>query len=178
MLQQVKTVGLYFIWQIWFTTCCHYPEAPVDWGCHISTKSKTTREKRLSDKIMILSVFTCIGKAFPLQAWTGPEGSRRLRLPYLKTIGHECGRVVNPTRRPPLHRGNIPGTNFCQRLSQPYGHSADGRIMLLKNSNETIINRTRDLPAGSAVPQPITPSRAPFLHVHQSNDTTSYPRRM
>jgi hypothetical protein len=21
------------------------------------------------------------GKAFPLQAWTGPEGSRRLRLP-------------------------------------------------------------------------------------------------
>jgi hypothetical protein len=27
------------------------------------------------------------GKAFPLQAWTGPEGSRRLRLPDLKTIG-------------------------------------------------------------------------------------------
>jgi len=27
------------------------------------------------------------GKAIPLQAWTGPEGSRRLRLPDLKTIG-------------------------------------------------------------------------------------------
>jgi hypothetical protein len=27
------------------------------------------------------------GKAIPLQAWTGPEGSRRLRLPYFKTIG-------------------------------------------------------------------------------------------
>jgi hypothetical protein len=26
-------------------------------------------------------------KAIPLQAWTGPEGSRRLRLPNLKTIG-------------------------------------------------------------------------------------------
>jgi hypothetical protein len=26
-------------------------------------------------------------KAIPLQAWTGPEGSRRLRLPYFKTIG-------------------------------------------------------------------------------------------
>jgi hypothetical protein len=26
------------------------------------------------------------GKAIPLQAWTGPEGSRRLRLPDLKTI--------------------------------------------------------------------------------------------
>ena len=27
------------------------------------------------------------GKAIPLQAWTGPEGSRRLRFPHLKTIG-------------------------------------------------------------------------------------------
>jgi len=27
------------------------------------------------------------GKAIPLQAWTGPEGSRRLRLPHFKTIG-------------------------------------------------------------------------------------------
>jgi hypothetical protein len=27
------------------------------------------------------------GKAIPLQALTGPEGSRRLRLPDLKTIG-------------------------------------------------------------------------------------------
>jgi len=27
------------------------------------------------------------GKAIPLQAWTGPEGSRRLRLQNFKTIG-------------------------------------------------------------------------------------------
>jgi len=27
------------------------------------------------------------GKAIPLQAWRGPEGSRRLRLPDFKTIG-------------------------------------------------------------------------------------------
>jgi len=27
------------------------------------------------------------GKAIPLQAWTGPEGSRRLRLLVFKTIG-------------------------------------------------------------------------------------------
>jgi hypothetical protein len=26
-------------------------------------------------------------KAVPLQAWTGPEGSRNLRLPDFKTIG-------------------------------------------------------------------------------------------
>jgi len=27
------------------------------------------------------------GKAIPLQAWTVPEGSRRVRLPDFKTIG-------------------------------------------------------------------------------------------
>jgi len=27
------------------------------------------------------------GKAIPLEAWTGPEGSRRLRLPDFKTVG-------------------------------------------------------------------------------------------
>jgi hypothetical protein len=27
------------------------------------------------------------GKAISLQAWTGPEGSRRLRLPDFKTVG-------------------------------------------------------------------------------------------
>jgi len=27
------------------------------------------------------------GKAVPLQAWAGPEGSRRLRFPDFKTIG-------------------------------------------------------------------------------------------
>jgi hypothetical protein len=27
------------------------------------------------------------GKTIPLQAWTGPEGSRRLRLPDFKIIG-------------------------------------------------------------------------------------------
>jgi len=27
------------------------------------------------------------GKAIPLQAWTGPEGSKRLRLPDFKSLG-------------------------------------------------------------------------------------------
>jgi len=30
-------------------------------------------------------VFHVKGKAIPLQVWTGPEGSRRFRLPDLKT---------------------------------------------------------------------------------------------
>jgi len=39
-------------------------------------------------------------------------------------------------------------------LSQPKGHSAAGRIMSMTNSSDTIGNRTRDLPACSAVPRP------------------------
>ena len=34
-----------------------------------------------------------------------------------------------------------------------------GRIMSMKNSNETIGNGTRDLPTCSAVPQPTAPPR-------------------
>ena len=68
------------------------------------------------------------GKAIPLQAWTSPEGSRSLRLPDFKKSALEGGRVVSPTRRPPLPAGNIPGTHFCYRLSQPQGHSTTGRI--------------------------------------------------
>jgi hypothetical protein len=56
---------------------------------------------------------------------------------------------------------NIPGTHFCYRLSQPQGHSAAGRIMSMKNSNDTPGNRTRELPTCSAVPQPTLPPRAP-----------------
>jgi len=33
------------------------------------------------------SVLNLLGKAIPLQAWTGPKSSRRLRLPDFKTIG-------------------------------------------------------------------------------------------
>jgi hypothetical protein len=38
------------------------------------------------DKVNYL-IFTDKGKAIPLQALTGPEGSRKLRLPDFKTIG-------------------------------------------------------------------------------------------
>jgi len=37
-----------------------------------------------------------------------------------------------------------------------------GRIISMKNSNDTIRNRIRDLPACVAVPQPTTPPCAPL----------------
>ena len=68
------------------------------------------------------------GKAFPLQAWSAPEGSRKLRFPDFMTTAQDGGKVVSLTHRPPLTPGNAPGTHFCQRLSRPQGHSAIGRV--------------------------------------------------
>ena len=53
------------------------------------------------------------GKAVPLQAWSGPEGSRKLRFPDFMTTAQDGGKVVSLTLRPPLPTGNTPGTHFC-----------------------------------------------------------------
>jgi hypothetical protein len=53
------------------------------------------------------------------------------------------------------------------RGCQPQGHNVAGRIMSMKNSNDTIGNRTRDLPTCSAMPQPTALPRGPKLIVVQ-----------
>ena len=53
------------------------------------------------------------GKAVPLQAWSGPKGSRKLRFPDFMTTAQDSGEVVSLTHRPPLPPGNAPGTHFC-----------------------------------------------------------------
>ena len=53
------------------------------------------------------------GKAVPLQAWSGPEGSRKLRFPYFMITEQDGGKVVNLTHWPPSLPGNTPGIHFC-----------------------------------------------------------------
>jgi hypothetical protein len=53
------------------------------------------------------------GKAVPLQAWSGSEGSRKLRFPDYMTTAQDGSKVVSLTHRPPLPPGNDPGTHFC-----------------------------------------------------------------
>ena len=53
------------------------------------------------------------GKSVPLQAWSGPEGSRKLRFPDFMTTAQDGGKVVSHTHRPPLPPGSAPGTHFC-----------------------------------------------------------------
>jgi hypothetical protein len=52
------------------------------------------------------------GKAVPLQAWSDPEGSRKLRFPDFMTTAQDGG-TVSPTHRPHLPLRNSPGTHFC-----------------------------------------------------------------
>jgi hypothetical protein len=52
-------------------------------------------------------------KAVPLQAWSGPEGSRKLRFPDFLTTAQDGGKVVSLTHRPLIPPENIPGTYFC-----------------------------------------------------------------
>jgi hypothetical protein len=36
---------------------------------------------------LVCTLWKILGKAIPLQAWTGPQGFRSLKLPDFKTIG-------------------------------------------------------------------------------------------
>ena len=53
------------------------------------------------------------GNSISLQAWSGPEGSRKLSFPDFVTTAQDGGTVVSLTHRPPLPPGNTPGTHFC-----------------------------------------------------------------
>ena len=92
------------------------------------------------------------GKAVSLQVQSDPEVSRKLRFPDYMITAQGGGKVVSLTHRSFLPPGNTPGTHFCWRLSRPQCHSAIGRIISMKNSNDTIWNRTSDLLICSTVP--------------------------
>jgi hypothetical protein len=49
--------------------------------------TNTQCEEIAASLILKEVIYTHIGKEIPVQAWTGPEGSRRLRLPDFQTIG-------------------------------------------------------------------------------------------
>jgi hypothetical protein len=62
--------------------------------------------------IICCELNVCKGKAVPLQAWSGPEGSRKLRFPDFMTTAQDGGKVVSPTHRLPLPPGECPWYSF------------------------------------------------------------------
>jgi len=62
--------------------------------------------------LLLLLLLLLKDEAVPLHAWSGLEGSRKLRFPdYITT--QDDGKVVSLMHRPPLLPGNAPGTHFC-----------------------------------------------------------------
>ena len=112
----------------------------------LGTISTFAYRRRETKKYLCRGGRSQVNKSVPLQTWSGPEGSRKLRFPDFMTTAQEGGKVVSLTHRSLLPPGNPPGTHFCQRLS------AIGRIMSMKNSNDTIWNRTSYIPICSAAP--------------------------
>ena len=106
-----------------------------------------------------------LGKAMPVQACTGPQGSRRTRL-LESTIDTQKWQNFQPSAPAAFIPGYIPVNYFCSRLSLPQSHSAVGRIKSTKNLNNPIGNRTRDIPTSTSMPQPTTPQPTrPNVHL-------------
>jgi hypothetical protein len=93
--QWIYTDGFTLSWQSYETCGPHIPFEP--W-------------KKIIRAVLSLLIK---GKAAPLQAWCGPEGSRKLRFPDLMTTEQDVGKVVSLTHWLPLPPGNTPGTHFC-----------------------------------------------------------------
>jgi len=71
------------------------------------------KTRLINEKFHNIPEMRCKGKAVPLQAWSGPEGSRKLRFTDFMTTARDGGKVVSLTHRPPLPPGNAPGIHFC-----------------------------------------------------------------
>jgi len=96
---------------------------------HVSNCLPLDTESRRHETSTVIDVEGCNGKSVPLQAWSCPEGARKLRFPDFMTTAQDGGKFVSLMHRQPLAPWNAPGTHFCQRLSRPQGHSPIGRIL-------------------------------------------------
>jgi hypothetical protein len=73
---------------------------------------------------------------------------------FPRQSAHEGGKVVSPTHRAPLPPGKYFRYLFLLEAESTQCYCLAERIMSIKNSNDTIGNWTRDLPACSAVSRP------------------------
>jgi hypothetical protein len=77
------------------------------WGLFQHGRKRIYTISQTYESLMWVYWFPCVdqyvkkgkGKAIPVQAWTGPEGSRWLRVPDFKTIDTLGGKFFSPTHR-------------------------------------------------------------------------------
>jgi hypothetical protein len=95
---------------------CHSQQLLLSQSTAVTAISRINRRLFCGNSISLLRGN---GKAIPLQAWTGPEGSRRLRLPDFMSQHMKVLRLSATWTCRLSCPGNIPGIHFCLRLSRP-----------------------------------------------------------
>ena len=91
--------------------CTHFPRICTQFT-EINEVTKMSRYCTDNENVSSNTKGKSKGKPVPLQAWSGPEGSRKLRFPDFMTTAQDGGKVSH-THRPSLPPGNTPGTHFC-----------------------------------------------------------------
>jgi hypothetical protein len=88
------------------------------------------------------------------------HNEQALKIPEAEDLRFQNSRNMEMVRLSALLKrrlyppGIVPGTHFLYRLIRPQGRSAAGKIMIFKNANKSIGNRTRDLQTCTSVPRP------------------------
>ena len=124
-------------------------------SCDSGVKNDPCQKIRHADLLCRSSkilYFAYLAKAIPEPAYYRPWEFLYVEAQKLQSNRHKVVVRLSALRTGPLYlSGNIPGTHFCRGW-------VDLRVrvqlegLCMKNSNDTIGSRTRDLPACSAVP--------------------------
>jgi hypothetical protein len=124
-------------------------------------------------KYILSYIITGLDRPWVFQEFENPRFQNNRQMKMVR-LGALCTSRLYPP-------GNIPGTHFYWTLSRPQCYSAAGRIMSMKNSNDAIGNRTRNLRACSWMRQPTAPPRASWelisrLIIDMNSCHSKYPR--
>jgi hypothetical protein len=107
--------------------------------------------KALFQKKIYFWCQTC--EAVPLQAWRGPEGSRKLRLQDFMTTAQDGGKFVSLTHRPLLLPRKCSWYSFLLRgWVDPRAIVRSVGFYVKEKSIDTIWDRTSDLQICSTAP--------------------------
>jgi hypothetical protein len=113
---EVTYLSLYFPFLSLFITIT---KLHLQYNEELTTAPTEPFKNNLTQKVNFYSV----GKAIPVPAWTGPEGSSKLRLPVIKT---------DDTKRWQSCQPYAPAAFSLQKitlvLSRPQGHSVTERL--------------------------------------------------
>jgi len=97
-------------------------------------------------------VYIYIGKAVPFQAWSSPDGSRKLRFPDFTTTAQDGDKVVSLTHRPPFVPEMLLVLIYVRGCMDPRARVRSEGFYVNENSSDTSWDPTSDLPISSTAP--------------------------